>query len=374
LALAEFGLRFASPAFATRLLPLSYNLAALDQIAAGEAYVAFDPLLGWTGTPGADRRGGEIRYRHNAAGLRAERDYPAGRPDQVRRILAYGDSFTYCEEVDVEECWTTVLEEELKRSEVINLGVPGYAPDQAWLRHQREGRQLEPCAVLIGSMVENVNRVVNRFRPFYYPDTGIPLPKPRYVLEDGRAVLLPSPVQSLDQLRQPDWVESQLGPRDAWYFPAMFTASPVDPLTTLRLARTASFRQGRDGGQEWTSAWASQMYRPGGEPLEVLVAVLAGFAAEVRTQGSTPVVLIFPLRDEITAQRDEAPLTHQPLLDALRQRGVATIDLTEALGQQARRSSIGNLVVEHYRPLANRVIGRTLASQLPRLTAETCGR
>jgi hypothetical protein len=318
--------------------------------------------------------GGDIRYRHNAAGLRAEREYAQQPAAGQRRILAYGDSFTYCEEVDIEECWTTGLGEELDRSELINLGVPGYSPDQAWLRHQREGRQLEPCAVLIGSMVENVNRVVNRFRPFYYPETGIPLPKPRYVLDGGRAELLPSPVASLDQLRQPEWVEANLGPRDAWFFPSMFTASPFDQLTTLRLARTASFRHGREGGQEWTPEWAAQMYRPGGEPLEVLVAVLAGFAAEVRGQGATPIVLIFPLRDEITAQRDEAPLTHQPLLDALRQRGIATIDLTEALGQQARRSSIGNLVVDHYRPLANRVIGRTLASRLPRLTAETCGR
>ena len=94
----------------------------------------------------------------------------------------------------------------------------------------------------------------------------------------------------------------------------------------------------------------------------------------MRSDGATPVVLIFPWRPEITAQRDGAPRAHAALLEALKQRGIATIDLTEALGEQARRSSIGNLVVDHYRPLGNTVVARTLARELPRLTAPTCGR
>ena len=372
--LAEVGLRLTGPAGAAPLLPLAYDLEALDRIAAGDAYVAFDQQLGWITSPSADRVGGDIRYVHDAAGLRAEREYAPRPPAETRRILAFGDSFTYCEEVELEDCWTALLEEDLKRSEVLNFGVPGYSPDQAWLRYQQGAASLEPCAVLIGVMVENVNRVVNRFRPFYYPETGIPLPKPRYLLESGELTLLPSPVESLDQLRNPAWVEANLSQHDDWYYPGIFVSTSLDQLETARLARTAGYRQSRRHGQEWSQGWAEQMYAAGSEPMELMAAILAGFATQVRADGATPVVLVFPFRDEILAARDERPKAHQALLDRLAEREVPTIDLTEELGQQARRSSMGNLIVQHYRPLGNRVVARTVASRLPRLAAATCGR
>lgn len=373
-ALAEAGLRLAGTAVAQPRLPLEYDQAAIEQLAAGQAYVVFDAELGWTTTPGANRFGGDVRYRHNGDGLRAERDYPRTPPANVRRLSAYGDSFTYCEEVEIDDCWTSRLEEMLDRSEVLNFGVPGYAPDQAWLRYQRDGRSWQPCAVLIGPMVENINRVTNRFRPFYYPETGIPLAKPRYVLDGDRPRLLPSPVREPDELKNPSWVEANLGPDDSWYFPGTFVANPLDRFELIRLARTARYRQGRQDGIDWTPGWAERAYRPGEEAFAVLAEILVSFAAQVQADGATPVVLIFPWKGEITAERDRESKPHAPLVQLLRARGVATIDLTDALGEQARRSSLGNLVVEHYRPLGNTVVARTLDRELPRLTAATCGR
>jgi hypothetical protein len=101
--------------------------------------------------------------------------------------------------------------------EVLNFGVSGYSPDQAWLRYQRDGRAYQPCAVLIGYMIENVNRVVNRFRPFYQPDTGIVLGKPRFQVQSGQLTLLPIPAQQVTDYADPAWVERSLGPNDFWY-------------------------------------------------------------------------------------------------------------------------------------------------------------
>ena len=56
-------------------------------------------------------------------------------------------------------------------------------------------------------MLENINRVVNRYRPFY-DQSVTPLAKPRFVLRDGRLALLPSPVRSIDDLKDPAWVEA----------------------------------------------------------------------------------------------------------------------------------------------------------------------
>jgi hypothetical protein len=85
------------------------------------------------------------------------------------------------------------------------------------------------------------------------------------------------------------------------------------------------------------------------------------------------VVLVFPGKDEVEAARDGQPRTHQPLLDALDQRDIATIDLTDALGREARRRDISNLFEGHYTPRANAQVAETLAERLPALTGATCG-
>lgn len=373
LGLAELYLRLAMPASPAIRLPLSYDTEALDLIAQGEAYLAFDAELGWQPRPGVDVRLGGSRYVHNQAGLRAPREY-APRPEPgVRRLAAFGDSFTYCQEVSIGNCWTEQLSEELPGTEVLNYGVPGYAPDQAWLRYRRLGASTTPCAVLIGQMAENVNRIVNRFRPFYEPATGIPLGKPRFVPDGDQLRLLETGAERAEQFRDPLWVETHLGPHDAWYYPGTFVAHPLDGLLLTRLVRTAFYQTAdRHAGIEWTPTWAARMYRPGAEPFEVLLGVLRGFAADVRAAGATPVVLFFPAKDEVEAARDGQPRTHQPLLDALARLDVPTVDLTDRLGDYARDNDISRIFEGHYTRYANAQVADELADRLPALTSPTC--
>lgn len=371
--LAEVGLRLAGPSLATPRLPLPYDRAQFEQLASGQSRLTFEPDLGWLPNPGVERTLGRLPYRHNAAGLRADREYAPQPPPGARRLSAYGDSFTYCDDVELLDCWTAQLEALLPSGEVLNFGVPGYGPDQALLRYERDGAAWQPCAVLIGHMVENVNRVVNRFRGFYKPEGGSLLPKPRFVLEGGQLHLLPSPARDLAQVADPAWVEANLGPADAFYFPGMFVANPFDRLELVRLARTARYRALRTEGTQWTPAWAARAYQPGTEAFEVLVAVLARFAEQARRDGSSPLVVVFPYQDEITSRRDGEPKVHAPLLEALAERDVPTLDLTDPLAGQSRRGQLGSLLRMHYTRQGNAVVARALAERLPALTASTCG-
>ena len=161
-----------------------------------------------------------------------------------------------------EDCWTRHLENLIPNAEVLNFGAPAYAPDQAWIRYQLGGITRRPCAVLIGHMVENINRVVNRFRPFYSAiENDIPLAKPRYIMDHGRPVLLPSPARQPADLMDPLWVETNLGPHDAWFFPGTFVANPLDALELVRLMRTAWYRRSRpESLLYWTPEWAERVY------------------------------------------------------------------------------------------------------------------
>ena len=373
LLLAELALRLGGssavrawrPQLASRL-PLSLDSRAVDDLAARRSILMLDPDLGWVTTPGRRAENAGWHQQHNRAGLRADAEYTPTPRAGMRRFAAYGDSFTYCTDVNLSECWTQRLAELLLNTEVLNFGVPGYGSDQAWLRYQHKGASWQPCAVLIGHYVGSGERVINRFRPFAAPGMGS-LPKPRYLRDGDHLVLLPSPVTHPDELKDPAWVEANLGPHDAWYFPGVFVANPFDGLELVTLIRTASYQAARQ-------RVADSLDRPGSEALAVLAAVLAGFAEQVRADGATPVVLILPGDAEIAIARDGRARSYTPLLEALEQRAIPTIDLVDVLGEQARLHRLAELIQGHYRPLGNSVVAHTLADTLPRLTAETCER
>jgi hypothetical protein len=370
----EIGLRIASPVKAADLLPLTYDRAGLGRIAAHDTYITFDQTLGWTVSPATRRAANSATYQSNSAGMRATREYELRPPESGPRLAAFGDSFTHCDDVENDECWTAQLEAEVPGTEVLNFGVSGYAPDQAWLRYQQEGRAYRPCAVLIGYMVENVHRMVNRFRPFYQPETGITLGKPRFLLQGDGVELLPLPARSALDYADPAWVERELGPNDFWYYPGIFSGDLLDYSHFLRLGRTAAYQRKfeplrADNEDAGDIGWA---YRPGSEGLELAARVLIQFARQVEADGATPVVLIFGRKSDVVAIRHDEKKVYEPLLQRLNRADVTTVDLTERLYQESRKTGVERLIDKHYRALGNAVVADGLARRLQKVTASTC--
>jgi hypothetical protein len=374
LILGETALRMAAPVEARDLLPLAYDRDGLERITAHDTYIAFDSALGWTVARGISRAAANATYRSNSAGMRSDREYAPTPPESGPRLAAFGDSFTHCDDVENDECWTSQLEAEIPGVEVLNFGVSGYSPDQAWLRYQQEGRDYRPCAVLIGYMVENVNRVVNRFRPFYQPDTGISLGKPRFVLQGDRLELLPTPARSALDYTDPAWVERELGPHDFWYYPGVFAGSLFDLSHFVRLGRTVAYQRQfeslrEDNEEARDIGWA---YTPGSEGFEIASRVLIQFARQVEADGATPVVLIFGRKSDVVAMRHNEKRVYEPLLQRLDRADVPTIDLTERLYQESKRTGVERLIDKHYRALGNAVIADGLARRLQKVTPATC--
>ena len=370
----EIALRIVAPVKPADLLPLTYDTAGLERIAAHDTYITFDQSLGWTVSRSTSRPSNQAVYTSNSAGMRSLREYSVDPPETGPRLAAFGDSFTHCDDVENEDCWTAQLEDEVPGLEVLNFGVSGYAPDQAWLRYQQEGRAYRPCAVLIGYMVENVNRVVNRFRPFYQPDTGITLGKPRYLLQGDGLELLPSPARSPLDYADPAWVERELGPHDFWYFPGVFAGGLLDYSHVIRLGRTAAYDRKfgdlRDDNEDAGDiSWA---YQPDSEGLEVASRILIQFARQVEADGSTPVVLIFGRKSDVVAMRHGDRKVYEPLLQRLNKADVSTIDLTERLYQAQQKGGVERLIDKHYRAAGNQVVADALARRLQKVTPNTC--
>jgi hypothetical protein len=176
--------------------------------------------------------------------------------------------------------------------------VPGWAADQAWLRYQRGGTAWHPCAVLIGHMVENINRVVNQLQALPRAGTA------QAALHAGRGPPGPAPGSHRpEDLKDPARVTHATSR-------APSSRAHLDRFEVIRLARTAAYRAGR---QEWPLSWAEVTYQPGTEAFHVLTAVLIHFGEQVRAEGATPVVLVFPHIAELHSYRSGGPEPHAAL-------------------------------------------------------------
>jgi lysophospholipase L1-like esterase len=114
----------------------------------------WDPLLFWSLKPGLRQRDPRtgVEFRTNELGLRGP-EVPAEKGDEFR-ILSLGESTTFGESVEYDECYSARLQKSLPQVHgrpvrVINAGVPGYALVQGCQYLEHRGIDLEPDVVLL---------------------------------------------------------------------------------------------------------------------------------------------------------------------------------------------------------------------------------
>lgn len=321
------------------------------------SYVVFDPELGWTIRPNGSKRG----YRTNRYGIRASREYALQPPPGKLRLAAFGDSFTHASDVPNGETWHVRMEEMNPRVEVLNFGVPGFEPGQALLRYRRDGMKFHPHVVLIGFMSENINRVVNTFRPFYFPRSGVPFSKPRFALRGGDLVLIPNPLPSEDAyrelLRKPEEVLPRIGEND-YFYQRSSKRNPLDFLPSVRI------------GSIFSNQYLHQPTTRGGvyniksEAYQVTRSVLEEFYKEAAENGSLPIVVLFPERRDIRARREGKTVIYQPLLDELRGKGYRVIDLLDGFERYDPQGEMIQKKFIHYPKSGNRMVARHILDYL----------
>jgi hypothetical protein len=330
-----------------------HRAGLLGRLAGRDSYQELDAELGWTVGPSRSRRG----YRSNSRGIRADREYAPVPPPGVLRLAAFGDSFTHASDVANPQTWSRRLEELAPGLEVLNFGVPGYGPDQAFLRYRREGPAMHPHVVLIGFMSENVGRMVNTFRPFYFSRTGLAFGKPRFTLRGDGIELQPNPLPDLAAyerlLADPSKVLPQVGRHD-YYYQRQSRRSRLDFLPSVRLAwvvRNQYFDQPvKVGGQ----------YNPRSEAFQVSVRVVAAFYRQVLEDGALPVVVLFPERRDLRLRSEGKEVAYATLRGAFRERGLVTVDLLDGFTRLDPGLTLAGEKFVHYPARGNRMVARYL--------------
>jgi len=126
----------------------------------------------------------DVSFRINHAGMRADREYPFAPPPGTRRIVFLGDSFTVGYEVDVADCFSSVVERELRARghavEALNAGVSGFSTAEEDLYLERDLIRYAPSVVVLSfygnDLFDNV-----RSDLFVLEQTGLRTNQTRYV-------------------------------------------------------------------------------------------------------------------------------------------------------------------------------------------------
>lgn len=319
-------------------------------------YYLFSTSLGWT----IKKNGSTRLYQANSSGIRSNKEYSFTPPRGTRRVSTFGDSYTHCDDVKNNETWQAILESYDSNREALNFGVPGFGLDQAYLRYLEEGRKYKPHTVLIGFMSKDIFRSVNTYRPFYNARTGLPLTKPRFVIEDGELSLIPNPMQKLQDyktlLHSRDAL-SEAGIHD-YYYNRRYASNIFDWSPTVRLAKIATYEIKKKSPSE--NIVINGQYNEKSEAFRVTTKIFDEFYNEVIDNGAMPIILIFPDESDVLRYQQQKEKIYSPLLSFFISRGYKYIDLMYAFDG----ADVKDLFAGHYTPLGNMLVAKHIHNYL----------
>jgi hypothetical protein len=317
----------------------------------------FDQHLGWTYRPNKSKSDGSAHT--NSLAARGRREYPAQPPAAVKRILAFGDSFIWCEEVSDHQTWEHIYEKVIPTSEVINFGVGGYGTGQAFLRYQEVGRELGADVVVIGLLLENIGRNVNCYRPMWSLTSSLTRTKPRFQLNGDELVLIPQPFETeAEQLRavRDESVLDVVAEHEYWRGPIVPTGRAS---SLMRLAVGWFAYKARQPHTLWLA--------PEKEPYRVSVVILEQFHQMAMNDGaSIAPVLIFPAREDLESIANGEDRYWKNLIADLEARGIPVLDLSIPLLERFQELAAQKMQHQmfsgyHLSFESNRIVAKELA-------------
>lgn len=313
-----------------------------------------DPNLGWKLNPGYSSK----KISINSQGIRAPLDhlYTTHPEKNTVRILTVGDSFTFGDDVSNEQTWQYFLEKNNKPLEVLNLGVPAYGSDQAYLLWKEEGKKYHPDIVILGIWPENIARNLNLFRYYLYPKNNYGAVKPR--ITSGKEVIN-SPVidnEKLANLLSNPNEKTAILDYEYWFDPYMVQDRFYRKSKLVQLVESVYFLYQRKLTRDMLYTGENP------EGINVTVAIAELFSEEVKQSGAIPIIMIIPMQDLLAMHTAKAPF---PLVKALKERGLNVIDLGPTLGKILQKGDASYYTnTRHHSETGNRQLAHYLMEEL----------
>lgn len=152
----------------------------------------YDSELGWIRKPNTHNsekgKDEEKFWSINSIGARTNPDFDK----QKSSISCYGDSFTFCRQVNDNETWEHYLSE-LEKTNVKNFGVGNYGIDQSVLRLEREYPKNQTDIVILAVVPDTICRIVSCWKHYYEYGNTFAF-KPRFILKNDKIEIVKNPI------------------------------------------------------------------------------------------------------------------------------------------------------------------------------------
>jgi hypothetical protein len=342
--------------------PVNRAKSLLERYRVGQSYLMYDSTLGWVPRPGSTSENG-LYYANNDGVRKSSTDEKTLTGGRGLRVVLLGDSYTHGDEVPFEQTWATYLEKKLAvagiHAEVINLGVPGYGMDQAYLRWKKVGAGFSPDLVIFGFQPENLKRNLNILRMLYYKPSRMFLSKPRFVRDRGHLEPINLPTLSPDKLldvyaRFEEWEDRQ---HEYYYRPANY----VDRiwLKSKLIAAVIALVEHMSAENNQAAFYAIE-----NEPSQLALAILNEMKMDVEKRGAVFLVAAFIPKWHFQYVNAATPLPFQALLQAVRTQ-YDTVETAEQLYAQVKEGNLDELFSGyHYSAKANEIVAGVIAEAI----------
>tara|TARA_B100001540_G_scaffold284739_1_gene277319 strand:+ start:10992 stop:12230 length:1239 start_codon:yes stop_codon:yes gene_type:complete len=158
----------------------------------------YDQELGWVRKPNTEhneigKNSRVTKWTTNSNASRANPDFD----DMHSEISCYGDSFTFCRQVNDNETWEHYLSKSLNTN-IQNFGVGNYGIDQSLLYLKKNFQKNKTNIIILAVVPDTISRIVSVWKHYYeYGNTfGF---KPRFFLQKNNLILNKNPINSQEK-------------------------------------------------------------------------------------------------------------------------------------------------------------------------------
>jgi hypothetical protein len=298
----------------------------------------YDSELGWIRKPSTwhpeKGRFGDTAYHIDSLGSRCN----PGHENLPRRIVCYGDSFSFCRQVNDNETWPWYLSG-LSNTGVLNFAVGNYGLDQALLRMDREIKKYPSPITIMGVVPSTIVRILCVWK--HYNEFGNVFGfKPRFDIIDGKLTLVKNIIDSedkfygynryLDKIRANDYFYRTKFRKEMIRFPYFMSIlkQPARniPIIASLLMNNKDYPMAKI--MDINKALRYHLFK-NKYALELFYGLIDEYIKLAEKNNSTPVFLFMPQKDDVALVR-EGKYYYGELISRLRSR-LLTIDMTDYL-------------------------------------------
>jgi hypothetical protein len=280
----------------------------------------YDSQIGWIRKPNTSRnekgKFGTTTWSINDKGARTNPNFE----EKVSTISCYGDSFTFCRQVNNNETWEHYLSE-LENTNVLNFGVGNYGIDQSFLRLEREFHKNKTRIVILAVVPDTISRIMSSWKHYYEYGNTFAF-KPRFILKNKELKLIENKINEkskfqiyenyLDKIQESDYFYKRKFKKEILHFPYIFTIlknlkrniSIMYWVTIIELWK----KKNKDISKiKWNSMkiimkinlqWRLKLYK-NKEATAILEKILEKYVNFAKTNNFIPVFVFLPQKDDI---------------------------------------------------------------------------